>query len=46
MDSNYSGWIVVVTGRVLTCAEVSRIECDAIGYNLGGFSVAQIEGGF
>lgn len=46
MHSNYSGWRVVVTGRVLTCAEVLRIECDAIGYNLGGFSVEQIDGGF
>lgn len=46
MHSNYSGWRVVVTGRVLTCVEVLRIECDAIGYNLGGFSVEQIDGGF
>lgn len=39
-------WVVVATGRVLTCVEVSQIECDAIGYNLGGFSVEQINGGF
>lgn len=46
MGSSQSVWIVICTGRVLTCAEVSQIECDAIGYNLGGFSVAQIDGGF
>lgn len=45
MNSNHSGWIVVVTGCMLTCVEVSQIEVDAIGYNLGGFSVEQIEGG-
>jgi len=31
---------------MLTCAEVSLIECDAIGYHFGGFSVEQIDGGF
>jgi len=46
MNSTYNSWIVVSTGRMLTCAEVLCIECDAIGYNLGGFSVEQIAGGF
>jgi len=46
MDSLYNSWVVVSTGRVLTCAEVACIECDTIGYHFGGFSVEQIDGGF